>query len=171
MDSFVLPYGENVDLKTVYHSAGPAGMRLMVNGERVAATSLSPASSEAVFSFSPDELGDYSVKLIVEAASLSELRKISQGEQPEDEIVASASWDIAVVEKDQLSQSEFKEFKQRVADATLVYTLFNIVYKVYSKWRMLTKLILALLKSEQPQSEEDPQSTIDDFQDSEDDET
>lgn len=145
----------------------------MVNGDQVAATSLSPASSEAVFPFSPDEPGDYSVKLIVEAASLSELRKISQGKQPEDEIVASASWDIAVVEKDQLSQSEFEEFKQRVADATLVYTLLSIVYKVYSKWRMLAEMILALLKSEESQSQEDPQSTIDDFRDSdsEDDET
>lgn len=167
MDSFILPLGESVDLKTIYHSAGPAGMRLMVDGEQAFTTSLSPSSSEAVFPFSPNESGDYSVQLIVEAASLAELRKIRKGKQPEDRVVASASWNITVAEKDNLNQTDIEEFKQHVADATLVYTLISIAHKFYSKWRMLAEAGLALLRSNELQSEENPQSTIDDFHNSE----
>ena len=167
MDAFILPLGEEVDLKTTYHSAGPAGMRMIVDGEQALATSLSPASSEAVIPFSPDEPGDYSVQLIVEAASLAELGKLREGKQPEDRVVASASWDITVAEKDELNQTDIEKFKQNIADATLVYSLFSIAYKVYSKWRMLAEMVLALLKSDEPLPEEVPQSTIDDFRDSE----
>lgn len=167
MDAFILPLGEEVELKTTYHSAGPAGMRVMVDGELAFTNSLSPASSEAVIPFSPDESGDYSVQLIVEAAPLAELRKLKEGKQPEDRVVASASWGITVAEKDELNQTDIEEFKQHIADATLVYTLFSIAYNVYSKWRMLAEMVLALLRSDESQSEEDRQSAIDDFYDTE----
>lgn len=167
MDAFILPLGEEVDLKTTYHSAGPAGMRVMVDGEQTLSNSLSPASSEASIPFSPDEPGDYSVQLIVEAASLAELGKVSEGKQPEDRVVASASWDITVVRKNELSQTDIEKVKQHLANATLVYTLFSIAFKIYSKWRMLAEMVLALLKADEPQHEESPQSTIDDFSDSE----
>lgn len=164
MDSFILPIGEQVQLRTIYHSAGPAGMKLIVDGERVNTRSLPPWSSEAVLPISPDEPGDYTVQLIVEAASLSEIRKIREGKQPEERVVASASWQITVVKKDELSQSDIDEFKRRVADATVVYTLFSIAYKVYSNWRTLADRISDALNTDNP--EEGPQSTIADFTES-----
>ena len=86
MDSFVLPLGEEVELRTLYHSAGPAGMRLLVDGENMHASSLPPWSSEAVLPISPEEPGDYTVELIVQAASQPELRKIREGKQPEETV-------------------------------------------------------------------------------------
>ena len=166
MDAFVLPLGDEVELKTTYHSAGPAGMRLIVDGEQVFTNSLSPASSEAVFPFNPDEPGDYSVELIVDAASLGELGKIKEGKQPEDKVVSNASWNITVVEKDELSQTDFEDFRQPIADGALVYSVFSFAYNVYSNWRMLVEMGLALLRPDEPQSDENPQSTIDDFGDS-----
>lgn len=70
-----------------------------------------------------------------------------------------------------MSQSDINEFKQRVADATVVYTLFSIAYKIYSNWRALVDRISDVLNSEGPEPEEEPQSTIHDSEsESEDDE-
>ena len=172
IDSFILPLGESVDLKTTYHSVGPAGMRLIVNGENAFTTSLPPTSSEAEFPFSPDEPGDYSVQLVVEAAPLAELNKLGDGKRPEEEVVARASWDITVAEKDKLSQTDIEEFKQFISDVTVVYTLVSISYKFYSRWRTLAEMVLSVRQSGSDSSEQTPQSTIDDFQEmeSEDDE-
>lgn len=166
--SFAMPARANVELKTKYHSSGPADVKLSVNGDLEHVSSLPPSCAEATIEFSPEGPGEYPVELVVEVTPKTELQKLNRGtiNQPEKREVEAASWNITVAEEDDLGETAVAAYNHTVSDGGLLYTIADICFRVYTNWRMIIEDLILLMRGTGTETSEKTQGTTGDFQDS-----